>query len=112
MPHTPEQPREALTVTGSPSTYTPATGDLVWDTSTKRVGEVMDTQWLRYQLRPLGGGIEWHAAAENLLPVTQPHCMECDRIKAGHRDATAGGNRRLAEEWTTAMGRHQRTAHS
>ncbi|WTY64115.1 hypothetical protein OG741_13925 [Streptomyces sp. NBC_01410] len=48
----------------------PAIDDLVWDTSTRRVGQVMDHVGSRWLLRPAGGGCEWEADAEGLRPAT------------------------------------------
>jgi hypothetical protein len=105
-----------------PTPYVPAVGELVWDASRKCLGEVMegpapDHRWSRYQLRPPAGGIEWHAAAEDIRPVPavanrHPRCTECVRIKAAYYAAGRAGNRGEATALTEAMGRHQRTAHS
>ncbi|GAA3068366.1 hypothetical protein FHS39_001960 [Streptomyces olivoverticillatus] len=106
MPHTPEQTSEAP--------YQPAVGDLVWDAASKRVGQVMDHRWSRYQLRPPGGGTEWHAAPENVSPTQarQAPCPQCRRIKAERYEAERTGDRKAAAHAATEMGLHQRAAHS
>ncbi|MEU4211253.1 hypothetical protein AB0F13_14870 [Streptomyces sp. NPDC026206] len=106
MPHTPEQASEA--------SHAPARGELVWDTTTNRVGEVMDNRWSRCQLRPPAGGTEWHAAPENLVSVTvrRPRCEECGRIKDAYYTASREGDGAAAAHWATAMGLHQRAAHA
>ncbi|KAB7846397.1 MULTISPECIES: hypothetical protein [Streptomyces] len=62
MACTPEQAREI---------YAPLIGELVWDAARKRVGEVMDHRWSLYQLRPPGGGIEWHAMPESIRSLPE-----------------------------------------
>ncbi|MFI9309145.1 hypothetical protein [Streptomyces triculaminicus] len=108
MPHTPEQAGEA-------PAYTPAVGELVWDAARKRVGEVMDHRWSRYQLRPPGGGIEWHAEPGDVRPSGATRqgqrCEECSRIKSAYYAASRVGDRDGAARWTTAMGLHQWAAH-
>jgi hypothetical protein len=47
----------------------PDVGELVYDTTQDRVGEVMDYQGGRAVLRPSGGGIEWEAAPQELRPA-------------------------------------------
>ncbi|MFI9719732.1 hypothetical protein ACIHFE_08760 [Streptomyces sp. NPDC052396] len=99
-----------------PTPYVPAVGELVWDASRKCVGEVMDHRWSGYQLRPPAGGIEWHAAPEDIRPVPsstgrRPGCTECVRIKTAYYAASRAGNTGEATMLTDAMGRHQRTAH-
>lgn len=114
MAHTPQQPGEALTVASQESSYAPAVGELVWDTAAKRLGQVMDDKWSRYQLRPPGGGIEWNAAPSDVHPIGQaprPSCTECKRIKDQRAKAAQAGDRELAESWAVAFGRHHRHAH-
>ncbi|MFC4514198.1 hypothetical protein [Streptomyces ehimensis] len=105
MSHTPEQTSEA--------SLGLKRGDLVLDTATGRVGEVMDNRWNRYQLRPLGGGREWHANPLNLVSprMNGPRCPECWRIKSAYYAASHEGDREAAARWTTEMGLHQRAAH-
>lgn len=50
-------------------TYTPQTGDLVWDETARKVGRVMDRIGTRWHLRPPGGGLEWDARGP-LRPAT------------------------------------------
>ncbi|MFH8987144.1 hypothetical protein [Streptomyces sp. NPDC017940] len=44
----------------------PELHETVYDSKTKRVGEVMDTAWGIVQLRPLHGGQEWDADTKDL----------------------------------------------
>jgi hypothetical protein len=41
--------------------YTPQVDDLVWDEATRKVGRVMGRVGPYWQLRPVGGGLEWDA---------------------------------------------------
>jgi hypothetical protein len=50
----------------------PAVGELALDTSTGRVGQVMDHMHGRVQLRPAEGGCEWEAQPEAVRPAPQP----------------------------------------
>ncbi|MFC5720017.1 hypothetical protein ACFP1Z_07525 [Streptomyces gamaensis] len=45
-------------------------GTLVLDSQTGKVGEVMDHQGPRLQLRPPGGGREWEADPGAVRPLT------------------------------------------
>jgi hypothetical protein len=49
--------------------YTPEIDDLVFDESTRKVGQVMGHVGTCWQLRPLGGGREWDALGP-LRPAT------------------------------------------
>ncbi|MFE0425333.1 hypothetical protein [Streptomyces sp. NPDC058953] len=53
----------------APTAYIPAVDDVVLDSATHKVGRVMDRMSRLVQLRPLGGGLEWDAAAADLTPV-------------------------------------------
>ncbi|MCM2389155.1 hypothetical protein [Streptomyces albipurpureus] len=58
-------------------------GDVVRDIRKKgRVGRVMGRVGPHYQLRPLNGGVEWEAPAEDLAPAEQSDAMRADVIKA------------------------------
>ncbi|MFH8794314.1 hypothetical protein [Streptomyces sp. NPDC017941] len=50
----------------------PELHETVYDSRTKRVGEVMDTEWGIVQLRPPRGGREWDADPRDLSPEA-PH---------------------------------------
>lgn len=49
--------------------YEPTVGDTVEDTSSRRVGKVMDFVGPLVQLRPIGGGLEWDADPGKLRPL-------------------------------------------
>ncbi|MFB7632876.1 hypothetical protein ACFC0M_18310 [Streptomyces sp. NPDC056149] len=49
--------------------YVPAKGEFVRDRSRGRVGRVMDRAGARFQLRPIGGGVEWDVDPADLEPV-------------------------------------------
>ncbi|MFD5252578.1 hypothetical protein ACFWM5_06980 [Streptomyces bobili] len=51
------------------STYTPETGDIVWDAAERKVGRVMGHVGPYWQLRLPSGGREWEAAGP-LRPAT------------------------------------------
>ncbi|MGD3106682.1 MULTISPECIES: hypothetical protein [unclassified Streptomyces] len=51
------------------SAYVPAKGEIVRDILRDRVGRVMDREGDCFQLRPLGGGVEWDADPKGLAPV-------------------------------------------
>ncbi|MBT2383389.1 hypothetical protein [Streptomyces sp. ISL-11] len=72
--------------TQPPIRYAPAVGELVWDRAGKRVGEVMDDQWSRYQLRLPGGGIEWHAAPADIRPATRAEVLAA-RVAAANAES-------------------------
>ncbi len=57
--------------------YVPRVGDLVWDAAVRKVGRVMDRIGTRWQLRPVGGGLEWDTEGP-LRPATAP-----ERLSAG-----------------------------
>lgn len=59
------------------SGYEPETGDLVYDTATRKVGRVMGHVGPYVQLRPPGGGREWDAKGP-LRPAT-----DAERLSAG-----------------------------
>ncbi|MEU5429856.1 hypothetical protein AB0H73_30275 [Streptomyces olivoreticuli] len=50
------------------------------------------------------------AAAQ--APVPPARCEECRRIKAGHYEASRGGDLQKAKAWTAEMGRHVWAAHA
>ncbi len=50
-------------------------GTLVRDTRTGRIGKVMDVVAGSYALRPQGGGKEWHAAPEDVIPMKVSEAM-------------------------------------
>ena len=49
----------------------PPRGSVVRDNGCGRLGRVMDHRCGKIQLRPLGGGLEWDAAPEELEPVSR-----------------------------------------
>jgi hypothetical protein len=55
--------------------YKPNTGDLVEDTSTKKIGKVMGFEGPYVQLRPVDGGREWDARPEKLRPATSDQVL-------------------------------------
>jgi len=57
--------------------YTPQVDDLVWDEATRKVGQVMGSVGPYWQLRPVGGGLEWDAYGP-LRPATA-----AERLSAG-----------------------------
>lgn len=61
-----------------PGGYEPRPRDTVTDTAANRVGQVVDIIGTVVWLRPVGGGIEWDAHPEDLLPVTA-----AERLSAG-----------------------------
>ncbi|WP_435187234.1 hypothetical protein [Streptomyces sp. bgisy126] len=50
-------------------------GDVARDTRTDRVGRVMGHVGPCYQLRPLTGGREWEAYADDMVPARQSDAM-------------------------------------
>ncbi|MGA5871204.1 hypothetical protein [Streptomyces cinereoruber] len=50
-------------------------GETARDTRTDRVGRVMDHVGPCYQLRPLTGGKEWEAYADDMVPARQSDAM-------------------------------------
>jgi len=50
-------------------------GDVVRDTGTDKVGEVMGFVGPYVQVRPVGGGVEWDARPELLRPVSEPEAL-------------------------------------
>ncbi|MFJ4870622.1 hypothetical protein [Streptomyces sp. NPDC088757] len=50
-------------------------GDVARDTRTDRVGRVMGHVGPCYQLRPLTGGREWEAHADDMVPARQSDAM-------------------------------------
>ncbi|MGY5131307.1 hypothetical protein ACWGJW_02605 [Streptomyces nigrescens] len=53
--------------------YSPAMGEVVWDSDRDRVGTVMGHEGPCYQLRPLKGGVEWDA--RNIAPMSQTEVL-------------------------------------
>ncbi|MFI6404498.1 hypothetical protein [Streptomyces sp. NPDC050548] len=51
------------------NTYAPEPGELVYDEATRKVGRVMGNEGPYWQLRPVGGGLEWDARGP-LRPAT------------------------------------------
>ncbi|MYT33529.1 MULTISPECIES: hypothetical protein [unclassified Streptomyces] len=69
------------------SGYDPGKGEIVRDRLRDRVGRVMDREGACFQLRPLGGGVEWDAAPEDIEPVAvsaalSGHVAELNRHSA------------------------------
>lgn len=56
----------------------PDLGTVVRDISRMRVGRVMGRVGPHYQLRPLNGGVEWEAPAEDLVPAEQSDAMSAE----------------------------------
>ncbi|MFI0909997.1 hypothetical protein [Streptomyces abikoensis] len=116
----------------------PGVGAIVLDTGRGRVGEVMAAVGGRVLLRPPGGGREWEARPGDLRPAAgadalrarvadanersrrecdghappPARCRVCWEIKQGRYGAVEAGDREEAARLATAMGRHQREAHS
>ncbi|MFC5720012.1 hypothetical protein ACFP1Z_07485 [Streptomyces gamaensis] len=67
----------------------PAVGDLVRDGTTGRVGEIVDHRRSRCRLRPLGGGIEWDAAAGDIRPATRAEVLSA-RVAAANAGSRQG----------------------
>ncbi|MFB7027202.1 MULTISPECIES: hypothetical protein [unclassified Streptomyces] len=64
-------------------------GDVARDLRTDRVGHVMGHVGPYYQLRPLTGGKEWEAFADNMVPAQQsdamlPQVREANRRSRDH----------------------------
>lgn len=53
-----------------------------------------------------------HSATEKAVGPAPVPCAQCREIKTKRYDTVRQGDRRLAEAMATAMGRHQRAAHS
>ena len=51
------------------SGYVPVKGEIVRDRLRGRVGRVMDREGACFQLRPLGGGVEWDVDPADVEPV-------------------------------------------
>ncbi|MGG2466002.1 hypothetical protein ACO0M4_40640 [Streptomyces sp. RGM 3693] len=69
------------------SAHDPAKGEIVRDRLRDRVGRVMDHEGACFQLRPLGGGVEWDVAPEDIEPVAvsaalSDHVAELNRHSA------------------------------
>ncbi|MEV1063033.1 hypothetical protein [Streptomyces sp. NPDC050263] len=63
---------------------TPQVGDLVWDTSARRIGRVMGHVGPYVQLRPPGGGREWDARGP-LRPATVAESLSAGAAVANAR---------------------------
>lgn len=64
----------------------PATGALMVDTSREgRVGEFRGVSGPYWAIRPVGGGIEWEAAPENLRPVNPMERLRADNARCNAR---------------------------
>ncbi|MEV6776564.1 hypothetical protein [Streptomyces syringium] len=50
--------------------------------------------------------------AENNTAAQRSRCPQCQEIKQKHYEAARRGDTHVAEAMATAMGRHQRAAHS
>ncbi|MFD4553042.1 hypothetical protein ACFWP5_01755 [Streptomyces sp. NPDC058469] len=66
-------------------TDTPQVGDIVKDTATNRVGKVMGFMGPYVQLRPLGGGTEWDARPERLVPTSPAEALSAGVAEANSR---------------------------
>lgn len=63
--------------------YTLEVGSVARDTRRENlVGRVMAHDGARYQLRPLNGGVEWEAPAEDLVPAEQSDAMSAEVARA------------------------------
>ncbi|WP_369263223.1 hypothetical protein [Streptomyces sp. R35] len=71
------------------SAYEPDVGDLAYDETTRKVGEVVDHVGPYWQLKPPGGGREWDAHGP-LRPATQAERLSCDLALV---NATSRGER-------------------
>ncbi|MFV8130892.1 hypothetical protein [Streptomyces syringium] len=69
----------------SGKTYEPEPGDLVHDTARDRAGIVMGREGPRFQLRPLGGGVEWEAAPGSIRSLSQVEQLSARVAEANHR---------------------------
>jgi hypothetical protein len=83
-------------VPGAPATAV-AVGAVVMDEERGRVGEVMDHQGGRLQLRPVRGGREWDAHPARVRPATTS-----ERLSAAVAAVNAVSRRERA--WRTAGG--------
>jgi hypothetical protein len=66
----------------------PAIGQIVQDTQRNRTGRVMGHEGPYVQLRPVAGGREWDASADDLRAATPAEARQ-----AGVKAANAGGGR-------------------
>ncbi|MFF5129926.1 hypothetical protein ACFY41_23685 [Streptomyces syringium] len=72
-------------VAPSGKAHEPEPGDLVHDTARDRAGIVMGREGPRFQLRPLGGGVEWEAAPGSIRPLSQVEQLSARVAEANHR---------------------------
>ncbi|GGR24795.1 hypothetical protein [Streptomyces netropsis] len=66
-------------------TYEPEPGDLVHDTVRDCAGIVMGHEGPRFQLRPLGGGVEWEVAPVDIRPLSQVERLSARVAEANNR---------------------------
>ncbi|MER7048866.1 hypothetical protein [Streptomyces jumonjinensis] len=71
----------------------PGIGETVRDAEHKRVGVVMGRVGPYVQLRPLGGGREWDADPERVVPLTPPEALSARvaEVNARSRESAAAG---------------------
>jgi hypothetical protein len=65
--------------------YQPKLGDLVEDTSARRIGRVMGFVGPYVQLRPIDGGREWDTRPGNLHPTTLTKALSAGVAAANAR---------------------------
>lgn len=61
----------------------PEVGDIVFDTSRRRLGRVMAFGRTVVSLRPVGGGREWDSLLERLRPATAAELLSAQARTAG-----------------------------
>lgn len=64
-------------------------GALVVDTASRRVGTLMDVTGGTAWLRPVGGGVEWTAKADDVRPATTAETLSDRVIQANARSKGA-----------------------
>ncbi|MFB8777303.1 hypothetical protein [Streptomyces broussonetiae] len=65
--------------------YDPRLGDTARDTETARIGKVMGFLGPYVQLRPIGGGAEWDASPDALVPVSAAEALSAGVAAANAR---------------------------
>lgn len=63
----------------------PDVGDLVYDETTRKIGEVMGSEGPYVQLRPVGGGREWDCDPGQVRPVTAAERLSASVAHANAR---------------------------
>ncbi|MEU3653497.1 hypothetical protein AB0E67_11810 [Streptomyces sp. NPDC032161] len=63
----------------------PAPGSLMMDVSQDRVGEFRGEWCGRWSLRPLGGGVEWTVAPEDVRPADPIERLRAELARANRR---------------------------